>query len=413
MALIVQKFGGTSVGNVEKIQAVADRVITEYKKGNQMVIVLSAMSGETDRLTSLAQAMQKRPSSREMDMLLSTGEQVTVSLFAMAVKGKGVEAISLLGDQVSIHTDSIHTKARITKIDSEHITKHLEAGKIVTIAGFQGVDEEGDITTLGRGGSDTTAVALAAALNADACEIFTDVEGVFTTDPNICTKARKIDRISYDEMLELASLGAKVLDIRAVGLAKKFKVPVHVRSTFTDTVGTWVVEEEKIMESILVSGITYNKSEARITIKKVPDQPGTAAKIFVPISDAEILVDMVIQNTRDGHLTDMTFTVMRNDYERAMEIVQKIAADIGADSVSGDQHIAKVSIVGVGMRNHSGIASTMFHILAKEGINMMMVSTSEIKVSCIIDEKYTELAVRALHDAFALDKENLPSEEIN
>lgn len=413
MALIVQKFGGTSVGNVEKIQAVADRVIAEYKKGNQMVIVLSAMSGETDRLTALARAMQKRPSTREMDMLLSTGEQVTVSLFAMAVKERGVEAISLLGDQVSIHTDSIHTKARITKIDSEHITKHLDSGKIVTIAGFQGVDDEGDITTLGRGGSDTTAVALAAALDADACEIFTDVEGVFTTDPHICTKARKIDRISYDEMLELASLGAKVLDIRAVGLAKKFKVPVHVRSTFTDTVGTWVVEEEKIMESIVVSGITYNKNEARITIKKVPDKPGTASKIFVPISDAEILVDMIIQNTRDGHLTDMTFTVMRNDYERAMEIVQNIAADIGAGSVSGDQHIAKVSIVGVGMRNHSGIASTMFHILSKEGINMMMVSTSEIKVSCIIDEKYTELAVRALHDAFALDKDNLPSEEIN
>jgi len=413
MALIVQKFGGTSVGNVEKIQAVADRVIAEYKKGNQMVIVLSAMSGETDRLTALARAMQKRPSTREMDMLLSTGEQVTVSLFAMAVKERGVEAISLLGDQVSIHTDSIHTKARITKIDSEHITRHLDSGKIVTIAGFQGVDDEGDITTLGRGGSDTTAVALAAALDADACEIFTDVEGVFTTDPHICTKARKIDRISYDEMLELASLGAKVLDIRAVGLAKKFKVPVHVRSTFTDTVGTWVVEEEKIMESIVVSGITYNKNEARITIKKVPDKPGTASKIFVPISDAEILVDMIIQNTRDGHLTDMTFTVMRNDYERAMEIVQNIAADIGAGSVSGDQHIAKVSIVGVGMRNHSGIASTMFHILSKEGINMMMVSTSEIKVSCIIDEKYTELAVRALHDAFALDKDNLPSEEIN
>ncbi|PIE60831.1 MAG: aspartate kinase [Desulfobulbus propionicus] len=413
MALIVQKFGGTSVGNVEKIQAVADRVVAEYKKGNQMVIVLSAMSGETDRLTALAQEMQKYPDSREMDMLLSTGEQVTVSLFAMAVKERGVDALSLLGDQVSILTDSTHTKARIKKIDSEPIMNHLESGKIVTIAGFQGVDKEGNITTLGRGGSDTTAVALAAALNADACEIFTDVEGVFTTDPNICAKARKIDRISYDEMLELASLGAKVLDIRAVGLAKTFKVPVHVRSTFTNTIGTWVVEEEKIMESILVSGITYNKSEARITIKKVPDTPGTAAKIFVPIADAEILVDMIIQNTRDEHLTDMTFTVMRNDYDRAMEIVEQIADEIGADSVSGDQHIAKVSVVGVGMRNHSGIASTMFHILSKEGVNMMMVSTSEIKVSCIVDEKYTELAVRALHDAFALDKENLPYEELN
>lgn len=413
MALIVQKFGGTSVGTVEKIQAVADRVIAEYKRGNQMVVVLSAMSGETDRLTGLAQSIQRRPSGREMDMILSTGEQVTIALFAMAVKERGIDAVALLGDQVSIHTDNTHTKARIQKIDSELIYDHLNADRIVTIAGFQGVDEQGNITTLGRGGSDTTAVALAAALEADACEIFTDVEGVYTTDPNICTKARKIDRICYEEMLELASLGAKVLDIRAVGLAKKYKVPVHVRSTFTDTVGTWVVEEEKIMESLLVSGITYNKNEARITIKKVPDRPGTASQVFLPISDAEILVDMIIQNTHDGQLTDMTFTVMRNDYERAMEIVQGIAREIGAESVTGDPHIAKVSIVGVGMRNHSGIASTMFHILSKEGINMMMVSTSEIKVSCIIDEKYTELAVRALHDAFALEKDNLPAEETN
>ncbi len=413
MALIVQKFGGTSVGTVEKIQAIADRVIAEHKKGNQMVVVLSAMSGETDRLTGLAQAVQNRPSTREMDMLLSTGEQVTISLLAMAIKEKGVDAIALLGDQVSIHTDSIHTKARIKNIDSHLIKEHLNNGKIVTIAGFQGVDDQGDITTLGRGGSDTTAVALAASLEADACEIFTDVDGVYTTDPNICTKARKIKKICYDEMLELASLGAKVLDIRAVGLAKKYKVPIHVRSTFTDTIGTWVVDEDKIMESLLVSGITYNKNEARITIKKVPDRPGTASQVFLPISDAEILVDMIIQNTRDGHLTDMTFTVMRSDYDRAMEIVGEIAQEIGADSVTGDQHIAKVSIVGVGMRNHSGIASTMFHILSKEGINMMMVSTSEIKVSCIIDEKYTELAVRALHDAFALEKDNMPLEETN
>lgn len=413
MALIVQKFGGTSVGSVEKIQAIADRVIAEHRKGNQMVVVLSAMSGETDRLTGLAQAIQNRPSTREMDMLLSTGEQVTISLLAMAIKEKGVDAIALLGDQVSIHTDSIHTKARIKNIDSHLINEHLNNGKIVTIAGFQGVDDHGDITTLGRGGSDTTAVALAASLEADACEIFTDVDGVYTTDPNICTKARKINSICYDEMLELASLGAKVLDIRAVGLAKKYKVPIHVRSTFTDTIGTWVVDEDKIMESLLVSGITYNKNEARITIKKVPDLPGTASQVFLPISDAEILVDMIIQNTRDGHLTDMTFTVMRSDYDRAMEIVGEVAQEIGADSVTGDQHIAKVSIVGVGMRNHSGIASTMFHILSKEGINMMMVSTSEIKVSCIIDEKYTELAVRALHDAFALEKDNMPLEESN
>ncbi|ADW17925.1 aspartate kinase [Desulfobulbus propionicus DSM 2032] len=411
MALIVQKFGGTSVGSTDKIKAVAQRVIKNHLQGNRMVVVLSAMSGETDRLTGLANAIQRIPDSREMDMLLATGEQVTVALFAMAIKEAGFDAISLLGDQVAIHTDNMHTKARIASIDSELIEKYLDQGKIVTIAGFQGVTDQGDITTLGRGGSDTTAVALAAAMQADACEIFTDVEGVYTTDPNICPQARKIDRISYDEMLELASLGAKVLDIRSVGLAKRYNVPVHVRSTFSENIGTWVVEEEKIMESMLVSGITYSKKEARITIKKVPDQPGIAAKIFLPISDAGILVDMIIQNTTDGKLTDMTFTVPRTDYDRAMDILKEVAEEIGAEAVSGDKDIAKVSIVGVGMRNHPGIASTMFQILAKEGINMMMVSTSEIKVSCIIAEKYTELAVRALHDAFALDKENLPLEE--
>ncbi|HEB69330.1 MAG TPA: aspartate kinase [Desulfobulbus sp.] len=411
MALIVQKFGGTSVGSTEKIKAVARRVMGYQQQGNQMVVVLSAMSGETDRLTGFAQDIQEIPNRREMDMLLSTGEQVTIALFAMAVKAGGSDAVSLLGDQVAIRTDDMHTKARIRNIDTGLIQKHLDEGKIVTIAGFQGVTEEGDITTLGRGGSDTTAVALAAALNADACEIFTDVDGVYTTDPNICTKARKIDRISYDEMLELASLGAKVLDIRSVGLAKRYNVPLHVRSTFSENEGTWVVEEDKIMESMLVSGVTYNKNEARITIKHVPDQPGIAAKIFLPVSDAGILVDMIIQNTRDSHLTDMTFTVMRSDYARAMELLEKVADEIGAESVSGDKDIAKISIVGVGMRNHSGIASTMFHILAKEGVNMEMVSTSEIKVSCVVAEKYTELAVRALHDAFALDKENMPVEE--
>lgn len=411
MALIVQKFGGTSVGSTDKIMAVAQRVLASHRQGHRMVVVLSAMSGETDRLIGLAQAMQPMPDPREMDMLLATGEQVSVALFAMAVKAAGGEAVSLLGDQVAIHTDPMHTRARIDSIDTACIQGHLNRGRIVTIAGFQGVTDHGDITTLGRGGSDTTAVALAAALAADACEIFTDVEGVYTTDPNICPQARKIERISYDEMLELASLGAKVLDIRAVGLAKRFGVPVHVRSTFTDTIGTWVVEEDKIMESLLVSGITYSKKEARITIKTVPDQPGIAAKIFLPISDAGILVDMIIQNTRDGKLTDMTFTVPRIDYDRAMVILKKVAGEIGAEAVTGDRDIAKVSIVGVGMRNHPGIASTMFQILAKEGINMMMVSTSEIKVSCIIAEKYTELAVRSLHDAFALDKDNLPLED--
>ena len=411
MALIVQKFGGTSVGSTDKIMAVAQRVLASHRQGHRMVVVLSAMSGETDRLIGLAQAVQPIPDPRELDMLLATGEQVSVALFAMAVKAAGGEAVSLLGDQVAIHTDPMHTRARIDSIDTACIQGHLNRGRIVTIAGFQGVTDHGDITTLGRGGSDTTAVALAAALAADACEIFTDVEGVYTTDPNICPQARKIERISYDEMLELASLGAKVLDIRAVGLAKRFGVPVHMRSTFTDTIGTWVVEEDKIMESLLVSGITYSKKEARITIKTVPDQPGIAAKIFLPISDAGILVDMIIQNTRDGKLTDMTFTVPRIDYDRAMVILKKVAGEIGAEAVTGDRDIAKVSIVGVGMRNHPGIASTMFQILAKEGINMMMVSTSEIKVSCIIAEKYTELAVRSLHDAFALDKDNLPLED--
>ncbi|MEA2114657.1 MAG: aspartate kinase [Thermodesulfobacteriota bacterium] len=411
MALIVQKYGGTSVGSTEKIRNVAKRVLTYQEQGHQVVVVLSAMSGETDRLLGLAGDIQDRPDLREMDMLLSTGEQVTISLFAMAMKAAGSDAVSLLGDQVCIHTDDMHTKARIREIDTELIQKHLDEGKVITVAGFQGVTDSGDITTLGRGGSDTTAVALAAALSADVCEIFTDVEGVYTTDPNICAQARKIDMITYDEMLELASLGAKVLEIRSVGLAKRYKVPLHVRSTFSDKEGTWVVEEDKIMESMLVSGITYNKNEARITIKKVPDQPGIAAKIFLPISDAGILVDMIIQNTREGHLTDMTFTVMRNDYARTMEMLKKVAEEIGAESVTGDESIVKISIVGVGMRNHSGIASTMFQIMANEGINMMMISTSEIKVSCIVAEKYTELAVRSLHSAFALDKENMPLEE--
>ena len=407
MALIVQKYGGTSVGNPEKIKAVAERVLDYSRRGHVMVVVLSAMSGETDRLVTLANSVQDQPDSREMDVLLSTGEQVTISLFAMAVKAAGYDAVSFLGDQVKILTSSMHTKARIQTVDTEKIKGHLAQGKIVVVAGFQGVDENGNITTLGRGGSDTTAVALAASLKADQCEIFTDVEGVYTTDPNICTAARKIERISYDEMLELASLGAKVLDIRSVGLAKRYKVPLHVRSTFVETEGTWVVEEDKAMESMLVSGVTYSKNEARLTISRVPDKPGIASIIFMPISDAGIVVDMIIQNTRAGDLTDMTFTVPRNDYKKALELLKKIAADIGAEDVSSADNIAKVSIVGVGMRNNSGIASTMFHVLANEGINIMMISTSEIKVSCVIEEKYTELAVRALHDAFALDQKDI------
>jgi aspartate kinase len=408
MALIVQKFGGTSVGSTEKIKNVAKRVLRHQQQGHQMVVVLSAMSGQTDKLLGMAAEMQHLPDLRETDVLLSTGEQMTISLFAMAVKAAGSDAVSLLGDQVRIITDAMHTKARILEIETELIRKHLDAGRIVVVAGFQGVTLQGEITTLGRGGSDTTAVALAAALKADACEIYTDVEGVYTADPNICTQARKIDMITYDEMLELASLGAKVLEIRSVGLAKRYRVPLHVRSTFSENEGTWVVEEERIMESMLVSGITYSRKEARITIKGVPDQPGIASKIFEPISSAGILVDMIIQNTREGQLTDITFTVMRTDYALTMEMLQKSAADIGAESVKGDDSIAKISIVGVGMRNHSGIASTMFQVMANEGINIMMISTSEIKVSCIIAEKYTELAVRSLHTAFALDKANKP-----
>ncbi len=412
MALIVQKFGGTSVGSPAKIRAVAERVLKNKNQGNQMVVVLSAMSGETNRLIDLASQMQELPDIREMDMLLSTGEQVTVSLFAMAVKQAGGDAVSFLGDQVKINTDSVHTKARIESIDSEKILAELNQGRVVVIAGFQGVNEKGDITTLGRGGSDTTAVALAAALKADSCEIFTDVEGVYTTDPNICAKARKIDRISYDEMLELASLGAKVLDIRSVTLAKRYKVPIHVRSTFTETEGTWVIEEDKQMEGLVVSGVTYNKNEARITVSGVPNQPGIAAKIFTPISDANIIVDMIIQNQDAGRgKADMTFTVVRTDYERTLKLLQELIKKIGAEDVQGDTNITKISIVGVGMRNHSGIASTMFSVLAKEGINISMISTSEIKVSCVIEEKYTELAVRALHDAFELDKANKPVEE--
>ena len=410
MSLIVQKYGGTSVGSPEKIKAVAERVLAYSRQGHKMIVVLSAMSGETDRLISLANIMQEQPDTREMDVLLSTGEQVAISLFAMAIKASGADAISFLGDQVQILTDSMHSKARIKSIDQEKIKTHLDQGKIVVVAGFQGVDEKGNITTLGRGGSDTTAVALAASLNADKCEIFTDVEGVYTTDPNICSAARKIDRISYDEMLELASLGAKVLDIRSVGFAKRYKVPLHVRSTFVETEGTWVVEEDEAMESILVSGVTYSKNEARLTISKVPDKPGIASKIFLPISDAGINVDMIIQNTRAGELTDMTFTVPRSDYAKAMEILKSVADEIGAPEVSGAENIAKISIVGVGMRNHSGIATTMFHVLAKEGINIMMISTSEIKVSCVIEEKYTELAIRSLHDAFELDKKDIAIE---
>lgn len=405
MALIVQKYGGTSVGSIEKIRAVANRVIKTFKQGNQMVVVLSAMAGQTDSLIKLAKDMTDDPDPRELDVLMSTGEQVSVALFAMAVKSMGYDARSFLGFQVKIHTDHLFGRAKIHDIETDRITRNLAKGRIVTVAGFQGLDDHGDITTLGRGGSDTTAVALAAALKADVCEIYTDVDGVYTTDPNICPKAKKMDFISYDEMLEMASLGAKVLEIRSVEFAKKFDVPIHVRSTFTNERGTMVVAETKDMEKVAVSGVAYNKNEARVTIRKVPDQPGTASRIFDPVFKAGIVVDMIVQNTSQDGLTDLTFTVPKTDFYKTMKLVSDVAAEIGAERVLGDEDIAKVSIIGVGMRTHAGVAKIMFETLANENINIMMISTSEIKISCVIEEKYTELAVRVLHRAFGLDDE--------
>lgn len=405
MALIVQKYGGTSVGSIEKIRGVAQRVLEYYREGNQMVVVLSAMAGQTDQLIQLARETTEEPDPREMDVLLATGEQVSVALFSMAVKSMGYDARSLLGFQVAIHTDRLFGKARIHDIETGRITDELEKKRIVAVAGFQGLDGDGDITTLGRGGSDTTAVALAAALKADLCEIFTDVNGIYTTDPNICPKARKMEQISYDEMLEMASLGAKVLEIRSVEFAKKFDVPIHVRSTFTKERGTMVVAETEDMEKVMVSGVAFNKNEARITIKKVPDRPGIAAIIFEPLFNSGIVVDMIVQNTSEDGETDMTFTVPTSDYRKALSLVKKVGEDIDAQEVLGDENIAKISIIGVGMRSHAGVAQKMFDALARENINIMMISTSEIKVSCVIDLKYTELAVRVLHTAFGLDND--------
>ena len=406
MALIVQKYGGTSVGSIERIKAVAQRVIELCKQGNRLVIVLSAMSGQTDALIQLSKEVTDAPDPRELDVLMATGEQVSVSLFAIAVKSMGYDCCSILGFQAGIHTDHIYGKARIRKINAKRVLEELDQNRIVAVAGFQGIDENRNITTLGRGGSDTTAVALAAALNADMCEIYTDVEGVFSADPNICTDARKLDRISHEEMLELASLGAKVLDIRSVEFAKKYNVPIHVRSSFTTNEGTMVVSEEKEMEKVMVSGVVYDKNEARVTLAQVPDRPGIAFRIFDPVFKAGIVVDMIIQNTSVEGLTDLTFTVTKTDFNQTLKLVKEVAQQIGAGEVLGDQNIAKVSIVGLGMRNHAGIASVMFDTLAKENINISMISTSEIKISCVIEEKYTELAVRTLHEAFGLgDKE--------
>lgn len=404
MALIVQKFGGTSVANIEKIKNVAEKVIKVKKAGNQVVVVLSAMAGETDRLTNLANSAAEFPDEREYDSLISTGEQVTVTLLAIVLKAMGYEARSFLGFQVKILTDQAYRKARISLIDTKSIKKELKKGTIIVVAGFQGVDEDNNITTLGRGGSDTSAVALAAALNADQCDIFTDVDGVYTTDPHVCNKARRLDKISYDEMLEMAMMGAKVLQPRSVELAKKYNVPVYVKSTFSDKGGTLVTREDNDMEREIISGVTYDRDQVKITVVHVPDQPGVAAALFTPLSDKNIFVDMIIQNASLDGVTDLTFTVSKKDLKEAQKIVETTARKVGANKVEVDDQVAKISIIGVGMASHSGVAAKMFNTLAQEGINIMMISTSEIKISCIIQRKYMELAVSVLHDAFALDK---------
>ena len=405
MALIVQKFGGTSVGTVERIQAVADRVVRERKAGNDMIIVVSAMSGETNRLLGLAGEISDRPVAREMDVLLSTGEQVTIALLSMALEARDCPARSYTGGQVRITTDNVHNKARIKDIDASRVRDDLEAGRVVIVAGFQGVDEQGNITTLGRGGSDTTAVAMAAALKADECQIYTDVDGVYTTDPRVVAEARRLPQITYEEMLEMASLGSKVLQIRSVEFASKYNVPLRVLSSFEDGPGTLISVEDKKMEQPLISGIAFNRDEAKLTILGVPDEPGVASHILGPVADANIEIDMIVQNVAADSTTDFTFTVHRNDFERGMEVLEQVAKELGAREVSGDDKIVKISLVGVGMRSHAGIASKMFSTLAEESINIRMISTSEIKISVVVDEKYLELGVRALHQAFDLEQE--------
>jgi aspartate kinase len=404
MALIVQKFGGTSVADIDKIRNVATKVIREKKAGNEVIVVLSAMAGETDRLIALAQKAAESPDAREYDSLISTGEQVSVTLLAMVLNSMGYKAKSFLGFQVKILTDKVHKKARIMLVDTEEIKNELKCGTIVVVAGFQGVDKDNNITTLGRGGSDTSAVALAAALNADQCDIYTDVDGVYTTDPNICNKARRLNKISYDEMLEMAITGAKVLHPRSVEMAKKYDVPVYVKSTFSDEGGTLVTKEDKDMEREIVSGITYDRDQAKITVVHVPDKPGVAAALFTPLSDKNIIVDMIIQNASLEGFTDLTFTVSKKDLKDAQKIVENTAKSVGAKKVEVDDQVAKVSIIGVGMASHSGVAAKMFTTLANESVNIMMISTSEIKISCVIQRKHTELAVMVLHDAFGLEK---------
>jgi len=399
VALIVQKYGGTSVGTPARIKAVAQRVAATQAAGDNVIVVVSAMAGETNRLLELAGAVSGQPDARETDVLLATGEQVSVALLAMALDDLQVPAQSFLGHQIRISTNSVFGRARIKSIDAESMLDAVKGGRVAVVAGFQGVDEDSNITTLGRGGSDTSAVAVAAAVKADVCEIYTDVDGVYTTDPRICPNARKLARISFDEMLELASLGAKVLQIRSVEFAKRYNVPVHVRSSFSDEPGTWVVQEDSNMEDVLVTGVAHDLNEAKITLQRVPDRPGLAAKILTPIADAHIVVDMIIQNASEDGFTDLTFTVPRTDHQKALAMVKEMAAEIGAGGVTSNTSIAKVSVVGLGMRSHAGVAARMFQVLAQEGINIQMISTSEIKVSAVIDAKYTELAVRSLHQA--------------
>jgi len=402
--LIVQKYGGTSVGNPERILNVAKRVIRTKESGHDVVVVVSAMSGETDRLINLASKVSENPDPRELDVMVSTGEQVTIALLAMAIQSMGHKAQSFTGMQAGIISDSVHTKARIEKITGERIQKALQEGKIAVVAGFQGIDAQSDITTLGRGGSDLTAVAVAAAIKADFCDIYTDVDGVYTTDPNMVPQARKLDKISYEEMLEMASSGAKVLQSRSVELAKKYSVPVRVLSSFNDNPGTLVTKEDSDMEKVVVSGVAYDKNQVKVTVQGVPDKPGIAAKMFVEIANNNINVDMIIQNIGEAGLTDLSFTVPKTDSKKITDVMKRVVSEIGARGISLKEEIAKISIIGVGMRSHSGVAAQMFAALAKEGINIMMISTSEIKISCVIEAKYTELAVRVLHETFQMDK---------
>ncbi len=404
MNLIVQKYGGTSVGDIERIRAVAQRVSECHARGNRVVAVVSAMAGETDRLFGLAKEIIATPRGRELDVLLSTGEQVTIALLTITLHGLGVKARSFTGAQVRISTDATYNKARIVDIDAASITRALALGEVAVVAGFQGVNDDGDITTLGRGGSDTTAVAIAAALKADECQIYTDVDGVFTTDPRIVPEARRLDRVTYEEMLEMSSLGAKVLQIRAVEFASKYRVPLRVLSSFHDGPGTLITSEDNIMEKAILSGVTLNRDEAKLTVLGVPDRPGVASAILGPVAKANIEVDMIVQNMGADGTTDFTFTVHRNDYDMATSILQDIALKLEARAIEGDKKIVKISVVGVGMRSHAGIASRMFAALASEGINIQMISTSEIKISVVVDEKYSELGVRTLHAEFELEQ---------